>query len=200
MKPMSAASHIMQNDSLASLLARDHDYVGSLTGEPVVQPQTPTVPIGERLLSAISRFIDSVPWEVWAILIVLLLGWIAYKIFCSVRLSKVKHEETAVTDEADDIYAIDYDAEMADAQARGDYSALVRLVYLRTLRTLADAGRIEWNLSKTPEQYASEIGTDDFRRMTMHFLRVRYGRFESSRELYDEMSALRAAVEKGGES
>ena len=200
MKPMSAASHIMQNDSLASLLARDHDYVGSLTGEHVVQPQTPTVPIGERLLSAISRFIDSVPWEVWAILIVLLLGWIAYKIFCSVRLSKVKHEETAVTDEADDIYAIDYDAEMADAQARGDYSALVRLVYLRTLRTLADAGRIEWSLSKTPEQYASEIGTDDFRRMTMHFLRVRYGRFESSRELYDEMSALRAAVEKGGES
>ena len=190
----------MQNDSLAARLARDHDYVGSLTGEPVVQPQTPTVPIGERLLSAISRFIDSVPWEVWAIFVVLLLGWIAYKIYGSVNLHKVKHEETAVPDEADDIYAIDYDAEMADAQARGDYSALVRLVYLRTLRTLADAGRIEWNLSKTPEQYASEIGTDDFRRMTMHFLRVRYGRFESSRELYDDMSALRAAVEKGGES
>ena len=200
MKPMPAASHIMQNDSLAARLARDHDYVGSLTGEPVVQPQTPTVPIGERLLSAISRFIDSVPWEVWAIFVVLLLGWIAYKIYGSVNLHKVKHEETAVPDEADDIYAIDYDAEMADAQARGDYSALVRLVYLRTLRTLADAGRIEWNLSKTPEQYASEIGTDDFRRMTMHFLRVRYGRFESSRELYDDMSALRAAVEKGGES
>ena len=197
---MPAASHIMQNDSLAARLARDHDYVGSLTGEPVVQPQTPTVPIGERLLSAISRFIDSVPWEVWAIFVVLLLGWIAYKIYGSVNLHKVKHEETAVPDEADDIYAIDYDAEMADAQARGDYSALVRLVYLRTLRTLADAGRIEWNLSKTPEQYASEIGTDDFRRMTMHFLRVRYGRFESSRELYDDMSALRAAVEKGGES
>ena len=95
------------------------------------------------------------------------------------------------------IYGIDFDAEIAKALAASNYRQAVRYLYLKTLRRLSDAGHINWQPSKTPSQYVYEVQRDEFRQLTQHFLRVRYGNFEATRELYDEM--LRLSKEGGGE-
>jgi hypothetical protein len=63
---------------------------------------------------------------------------------------------------------------------------------------LSDSGRIDWQLFKTPTQYTTEVASTDFRELTTHFLRVRYGNFEATEALFLRMSTLRGAVERGG--
>ena len=104
--------------------------------------------------------------------------------------------------EEDTIYGIDFDADIKEALARGEYRAAVRLIYLKTLRQLNDDGRIEWTPHTTPSQYSRDLGNPQFTELTNSYIRVRYGGHNATAELCDELSALRQAVtagEKGGE-
>jgi hypothetical protein len=49
----------------------------------------------------------------------------------------------------EDIFAIDYDSEIAKAVTAGNYRLAIRLQYLRTLRNLADMERINFTQEKT---------------------------------------------------
>lgn len=103
----------------------------------------------------------------------------------------------------DTIYGIDFPAEISAAMQRCDYRAAVRLIYLHALKVLTDLGLIDWQPCKTPTQYAAEVGTSGFRAFSNRFLRVRYGNFAATRELAEEMLAMRDAIindgkEKGG--
>jgi hypothetical protein len=100
--------------------------------------------------------------------------------------------------EEDNIYGIDFDAEIKKALAAADYRAVVRLLYLQTLKMLSDEGRIDWQLYKTPTQYIREMKTPSFTLMTNHFLRIRYGNFKATKAIVEEMEGLQAEVEKGG--
>lgn len=110
----------------------------------------------------------------------------------------------------DTIYGVDFTAAIDGAMRRGDWREAVRLGYLQALRSLSDAGRIDWQPSKTPAQYVGECGDERLRCMTSTFVRVRYGGFGATRADADEVTgasraiaadmAARAAWEKGGES
>jgi len=102
-------------------------------------------------------------------------------------------------DEAvDNIYGVDFDAALAQALAAENYREAIRVVYLQTLKTLADARLIDWQPFKTPSQYVRELAAPAsapaFRSLTAHFLRVRYGNFPATRALYDDVQALRKEV------
>lgn len=109
----------------------------------------------------------------------------------------------------DNIYGVDFEKEIADGRKRGDWRRVVRMIYLRTLRVLADGKIIDWRPSKTPTQYTYEVRTDEFRQMTREFLRVRYGGFPADEAMAENMEKLSTAVsslanddvstEKGGE-
>jgi hypothetical protein len=138
-------------------------------------------------------------WIVFAIIAVVLLvvgGWLLYK-YRPGLFGRGKNDRLDYEVEEDTIYGIDFDTEIAKALAASNYRQAVRYLYLKTLRRLSDAGRINWQPSKTPSQYVYEVQRDEFRQLTQHFLRVRYGNFEATRELYDEM--LRLSKEGGGE-
>lgn len=94
----------------------------------------------------------------------------------------------------DTIYGIDFPAMTDEAMRRQDYREVVRLTYLHALKELSDNGRIDWQPYKTPTQYAREVGTVEFRAFSNHFLRVRYGNFEATRELAEEMMRQRTAL------
>lgn len=94
----------------------------------------------------------------------------------------------------DTIYGVDFEADIANARARGDYRQAVRLVYLQTLKKLSDAGRIDWQPSKTPMQYMRQIDSPPFHELSRHFVRVRYGNFEATEELFQQMKALQAGA------
>lgn len=191
---------------MAASLFAGHDYKRSLVGDSLAEPDSfmqVDVPMKENNISffdGLAHFFESVPWIVYAVIGVLLLALLVWWLIRSGLLgdgfSRPGRVESA---EGDDIYDIDYEEETKKALLAGDYAALVRLIYLRTLRTLDEEGRISWRIYKTPTEYAYELRQPAFITMTRHFLRVRYGKFGASEALCDEMRALQAEVEKGGE-
>ena len=104
------------------------------------------------------------------------------------------------TVEEDTIYGVDFPGGIAEALSRQNYREAVRLLYLQTLKQLSDAERIDWQLYKTPTQYINEVRLPAFRQLTNHFLRVRYGNFEATEELFRVMQALQEEIGKGGVS
>lgn len=111
--------------------------------------------------------------------------------------------------EEDNIYGVDFEADIAAALQRANYYAAIRLVYLQTLRRLSDGGCVVWMPSKTPSQYAREWPSDDFRWLSQQFLRIRYGGYKADEALFlsvrDRQKAIFAALDaaeksKGGEA
>ena len=130
-----------------------------------------------------------------ALAIIALIAFILYRYQFKLfgRAGKVTNEN----DEEDNIYGVDFEAVYAKAMAQKDYYKAVRIVYLRTLRWLADHHKINWQLYKTPTQYTREFLSTDFQRMTNAFMRVRYGNYEASEELVNELLNIEVEIEKG---
>ena len=104
------------------------------------------------------------------------------------------------TVEEDTIYGVDFPKGIDEALSRRDYREAIRLLYLQTLKLLADRKRIDWQLYKTPTQYLHEVRLPAFRQLTDHFMRVRYGNFEATEALFHSMLALQEEIRKGGEA
>ena len=126
--------------------------------------------------------------------------------------------QTADGEEEDTIYGVDFEASIRQAVGRADWREAIRLRYLQTLKALSDNGQIDWQPFKTPTQYVREMASlphqptpntqhptpntlparaAAMRALTTHFLRVRYGNFPATQELYDEVCDLRKEVDHG---
>ena len=101
-----------------------------------------------------------------------------------------QRDERTYEEMEDTIYGIDFDAIISQAVGREDYREAIRMIYLRTLKALSDSQQIDWQPFKTPSQYVREFDAAAFRTLTSHFLRVRYGYFEATRQLCDEVEQL----------
>lgn len=136
-----------------------------------------------------------------AILILLLLLWFIYKKRPELFM-RSKRNKLAYTVHEDTIYGVDFGQEIDRSLAQSNYREAVRLLYLHTLKQLSDAGQIDWQLYKTPTEYIYELKPEPvrapFRNLTHLFLRVRYGNFEATASLFEEMQALQADIRKGG--
>ena len=168
----------------------------------------------EVIIGFFTRMIDSalqsdVSWVFITAACVLLIGvggWLIYK-YRPGLFGRKKKEQLDYELEDDNIYGIDFEAAIAEALGRKDYREAVRLKYLQTLKLLTESGSIDWQLHKTPTQYTYECSDEDFLRMTRHFLRIRYGNFEATPEIYEDMAAaysslfsLHSSLQKGGDA
>ncbi len=195
---------IMQNDSLAAIFSQGHNYDASLVGNKLKNDliegkvEDDATSAFDSFMEALANFFVSLPWVVYVIAGMVLVALLACMLYKYRRLWGGDYREKDIALE-DDIYDIDYDKEIKDAILHGDHAQLVRLVYLSTLRSLDETGRIAWRIYKTPSQYAREMRQDEFSKMTYHFQRVRYGKFEASPALYEQMKKLQEKVLKGGE-
>jgi hypothetical protein len=81
----------------------------------------------------------------------------------------------------ENIHEINFDDEIEKARADGNYRLAVRLLYLRALKQLNDAGLIKWRIEKTNSAYLSELHDAEqrqvFRAATRQFEYVWYGEF-----------------------
>ena len=146
--------------------------------------------------------------EEYSGLILICIAILIFAIDCLVRLPEIVPNclwslvrmSLPYTIEEDTIYGVDFPGGITEALSRQDYREAVRLLYLQTLKQLSDAERIDWQLYKTPTQYINEVRMPAFRQLTNHFLRVRYGNFEATEELFRTMQSLQGEIEKGGVS
>ena len=144
---------------------------------------------------------DIISWTLICIAIILLflIIWFVYKKRPELFMRSPKNA-LPYTIEEDTTYGVDFPGGITEALSRQDYREAVRLLYLQTLKQLSDAERIDWQLYKTPTQYINEVRMPAFRQLTNHFLRVRYGNFEATEELFRTMQSLQGEIEKGGVS
>ena len=143
---------------------------------------------GKAIESALEKDVSWYFIVLGCVALLVLAGWLIYKykpgIFRRDKKGRLDYEL-----EDDTIYGIDFDVAISEALARKDYREAVRLKYLQTLKSLTDSGLIDWQLHKTPTQYTYEFDNDNFLRMTRHFLRIRYGNFEATPAIYEDMVA-----------
>lgn len=148
-----------------------------------------------RSLQSIGNSFDTM--YLWIALGLVVLGftlWLVWKNQPRIFTRDGKAGKGGEMADEDNIYGIDFEGLLEEALGRADYRQAVRLVYLQTLRLLADAQRIDWQLYKTPTEYTREITTAAFRRLTDTFVRVRYGNFEATEATCKEMLRLQHTV------
>lgn len=137
------------------------------------------------------------------VILLLLLLWFLYRKHPALFM-RSRRNQLPYSVYEDTIYGVDFRGAIAAALQNDDLREAVRLLYLQTLKQLSDAELIDWQLSKTPTEYLSEVKGEElrapFRRLTNHFLRVRYGHFEASEPLFRQMQSWQAEmkIEKGG--
>lgn len=179
----------------ASIVAWQQDPAFDYNRELIEPQQT----ILEWLFNVIMGFLaeaiqDAMRYElswiflaIFSVLFLGIVGWLLYK-YRPGLFGRSKKEGMDYEIEEDTIYGIDFDTAIREALERKDYREAVRLKYLQTLKMLTESGRIDWQLHKTPTQYTYEYSEEDFLRMTRQFLRIRYGNFDATPEIYEEMA------------
>lgn len=79
----------------------------------------------------------------------------------------------------DDIHTVDFESAIEKAINDGNYRFAVRLLYLQSLKKLADLGLINWQINKTNVTYLRELyGNrlyDNFNNLTLQFENNWYG-------------------------
>lgn len=88
----------------------------------------------------------------------------------------------------DDIFSIHYEKEIRQAEQNQDYRMVIRLLYLQTLKLLAENNLIKYRLEKTNSEYLWQLKDSpyypDFFRLTREFDYTWYGHFAVSEEAF----------------
>jgi len=94
----------------------------------------------------------------------------------------------------ENIHEIDFDDSISSAINDKNYRLAVRLLYLRSLKQLNDAGYIKWKLEKTNLTYLSELENQEYKKLfgalTFRFEYVWYGNFPVNKEVFENIDAL----------
>jgi hypothetical protein len=130
------------------------------------------------------------------VVVVAILAFAAYKIWQMDRLNPfIRPQPTAPLDydvTTEDIHAISFEEELTRALDNQNYRLAVRLLYLQTLKRLADRTLIRWQVDKTNRAYVQELDgglAGPFERLTARFEYVWYGHFAPDEP---QFQALRA--------
>jgi hypothetical protein len=171
---------------------QDFDYNRELVGGGMTFTEWMMAQINELLHDLFGQaWRNDYTWWALAIVGAVLVGIVVWYVWrFHPGLFMRQRDEQTYENLEDTIYGIDFDAIISQAIGREDYREGIRMVYLRTLKALSDSQQIDWQPFKTPSQYVREYDAAAFRTLTAHFLRVRYGYFAATRQLYDEVEQL----------
>jgi hypothetical protein len=134
----------------------------------------------------------------WVIVLCSFIGVVIWYLAASNILIFRKSAKKIISDDdgevsTDDIFALDYNAEIAKAERANNFRLAVRLWYLQTLKDLAGNGLIEYQHGRTNSDYVTQLYNQssyrDFFRLTRNFEYIWYGQFDLSAEAYSMMQA-----------
>lgn len=134
----------------------------------------------------------------WAVILGSFCGVVLwYLISSNILLFRKKAKPVGDADDADsdtdNIFERDYEKEIDAAASAGNFRLAVRLLYLRTLRSLSAAGLIDYRFGRTNQDYVADLRSQPqhpaFARLTRHFEYVWYGQFPLSAEAFQNLQA-----------
>lgn len=113
----------------------------------------------------------------------------ALTIFYGRRGSKLEY---GVLDE--DIHSMDFEKLIQDALHRKEYRVAIRLLFLQSLKLLADNHHILWQPGKTNHDYVEELSANNlkigFNELSFYFEYAWYGNFAVNENLYKKVDLL----------
>lgn len=194
----------------ADTLQLDKELLTALQSDPQYDYDREIVSGGESLLEWLRRVINEWLYEHLdivlgddvanyiligvGVLVVLFLAFLYWRLRPKLFMRSSKEEDIEYNVQEDTIYGVNFDADIAKALRAKDYRQAIRLIYLQTLLHLQNAEKINWQPSKTPVEYMRQVNNSEFAKMSHHFIRVRYGNFEATQELFEEMKELQAIL------
>jgi len=114
---------------------------------------------------------------------------------------KSKSIELPFTESLENIHEISFEEEIEQAINKGNYRLAVRLLYLKSLKKLSDAGRIKWQPDKTNSEYLNELinpaQKNSFRSLTYQFEYVWYGDFPVDKDGFNRINTSFNDFNKG---
>lgn len=133
----------------------------------------------------------------------LIIGGLAAVVFLSLKLAgmdmlnvfrrKPVSANLEYSELFEDIHEINFDDEIEKAIAQPNYRLAVRLLYLRSLKHLSDAGLIKWQPEKTNSAYVDELSNSEqkrfFKILTLQFEYVWYGEFTINAQAFNKINA-----------
>ncbi len=138
------------------------------------------------------------------VIIILLVLFFIYRKRPELFFRERKKKKGAYLEEEETIHDVDFEEEIINSLRSNNYKLATRLTYLQTLKYLNDGSYISWQPYKTPTEYIYEMKKadckDEFRQLTNHFLRIRYGNFEATQKTYETVRELQNKIVKGGQS
>jgi hypothetical protein len=104
------------------------------------------------------------------------------------RKQSITAEKTSEDITAENIFDINYQKEIEKAVNAGDYRLAIRLMFLRSLKQLAQKRIIEYKQERTNFDYLSQLYStgyyNDFFRLTRNYEYTWYGKFNVNREAF----------------
>ncbi|WP_461067534.1 DUF4129 domain-containing protein [Spirosoma horti] len=188
-------------------LQTDHDYQ---YGNDAPPPENPLARLWAWFLRKLGAFLSSKAYEnVWQyVILIVIAGGAIYLLLKAEVLTFLfpKKAQSAGLDYenlAEDIHEIDFDTAIEEAISQRNFRVAVRLLYLRTIKQLTDAGRIAYKPEKTNRQYVYELANSplqaDFERLTSQFEFVWYGDFPVDEAQFASLRAAFLAFNKSGQ-
>ncbi len=114
------------------------------------------------------------------------------------KTSRIQTAEETV--ETEDMFAIDYDRDIRNAETANDYRLATRLQFLRLLRKLADYNIIQYKADRTNLDYLMQLSNSthygDFFRLARHYEYTWYGQFEIDTNKYQQVRTEFADLER----
>jgi hypothetical protein len=103
-------------------------------------------------------------------------------------ISGNKSTDPAFDIREEEIYGVDFNEAIDEAVVQGRYRDATRLHYLKSLRTLSDLGKINWNKHKTNIHFANDLAgtglSEGFADITRLYEYAWYGEFQVSETEY----------------
>jgi hypothetical protein len=100
----------------------------------------------------------------------------------------------ANTNNVENIHKINFDSGIEKAEAAHNYRLAVRLLYLKCLKQLSDAGHIRWEINKTNSDYLNELSNQEqriaFQLLTQQFEYIWYGEFTLDASVFKKINSL----------
>ena len=164
-------------------LQTDRDYQYGRDSPP---PENPFARFLQWLWRKVGAFLSSKAYQnVWQyVVLALIAGVVIYLLMKAEVLGflfprRAQSNQLAYENETENIHAIDFDLAIDEAVSQRNYRLAVRMLYLQTLKRLADADRIQYTPEKTNRQYVYELVNSPlhitFDALTRQFDYVWYG-------------------------
>ncbi len=154
----------------------------------------------KSVLKAIYRFLQGSSFgSSWNYLILFLAAGIIIYLFFKAKSFPfmTPHEKIASKTDLlygrEDIHKVNFDTALENALRNEDYRLGIRILYLKTLKLLADQSFINWHPERTNQNYVQDLSStdiyDDFKRITYFFEYAWYGDFRIGQAEFKDMEA-----------